>query len=83
MTLLMLTTIWFSLNTWLFLFSLTMPTTKIFFVISTTTVIREIKKQLFDELAKVAAKEKIFLEEKGSFGLEQKGEEVEIHFSMQ
>ena len=41
------------------------------------------KKQLFAELAKVAAKEKISLEEKGSFGLEQKGEEVEIHFSIQ
>lgn len=41
------------------------------------------KKQLFAELTKVAAKEKISLEEKGSFELEQKGEEVEIHFSVQ
>ncbi len=43
----------------------------------------EDQKQLFDELVKVAVKEKISLEEKGSFELEQKGEEVEIHFSMQ
>lgn len=42
----------------------------------------EDQKQLFEALTKVASKEKITLENRGSFVLEQKGEEVEISFSL-